>query len=62
MPSALRVFFIINASVILFGIWLTGFKNVHWLLFLPPIFLYFAGITGFCPGLMILKKLGLKGP
>lgn len=62
MPAALRVFFLVVATVISLGIWLTGYKNVHWLLFLPPAFLYFAAITGFCPGLFFLKKMGLKGP
>lgn len=60
--SALRVLFLVVAAVITLGIWLTGFNVVHWVLYLPAAFLAFAGITGICPGLMILKKLGLKGP
>jgi len=58
--SSLRIFFLFMASFILLGIWLTGFNNIHWLLYIPPAFLLFAAITGICPGLIILKKLGLK--
>ncbi len=60
--SAIRVLLIILAAVTMLGIWLTGFDKAHWVLYLPVIMLGFAGITGFCPGIMILKKLGLKGP
>ncbi|MBF0194803.1 MAG: DUF2892 domain-containing protein [Magnetococcales bacterium] len=58
--SAQRMLFIIMASVILTGIWLTGFGVVHWALYIAPIGLLFAGITGICPGLIVLKKLGFK--
>ncbi len=58
--NALRALFLIMAIIILLGIWLTGFANVHWFLYVPPAMLAFAGITGICPGLMILRKIGLK--
>lgn len=59
--SAIRMLFIIVALVIAAGIWLTGFDRVHWLLYLPPAFLLFAGLTGICPGYIILSKLGFRG-
>ena len=59
--SAIRILFIIMAAVIGAGIWLTGFQAVHWLLYIPPAALLFAGITGICPGYMLLRKLGFKG-
>ena len=59
--SALRMLFIFMAAFITLGIWLTGFNTVHWLLYIPPAALLFAGITGICPGYMLLKKLGFKG-
>ena len=59
--SAIRMTFILVAALILVGIWLTGFQNVHWFLYLPPVVLLFAGITGICPSFMIFKKLGFKG-
>ena len=53
--------FLFMAAFISLGIWLTGINNVHWLLYIPPVALLFAGVTGICPGYMIFKKLGFKG-
>ena len=60
MSSALRVQFISIAVIILIGIGLSGFSNVHWFLYVPVAALIFAGVTGICPGLMFWKKMGLK--
>jgi hypothetical protein len=60
MSSALRVQFISVALIIFIGIWLTGFDKVHWFLYVPVGALALAGITGICPGLIMLKKIGLK--
>ncbi len=59
--SAIRMLFIVMAVLIGVGIWLTGYQNVHWFLYLPPAALLFAGITGICPGYMVFKKIGFKG-
>lgn len=59
--SAIRMQFLLVAVLILVGIWLTGFNNVHWFLYLPVAALAFAGITGICPGYIILQKLGFRG-
>jgi hypothetical protein len=48
------------AAIMMLGIWLTGFDKAHWVLYLPPAFLTFAGITGICPGLIFWSKMGLK--
>ena len=61
MGSAIRMLFIFMAAFIMAGIWLTGFNAVHWLLYIPPAALLFAGITGICPGYMMFRKLGFKG-
>ena len=53
----MRVFFLITASILWLGIWLTGFANIHWVLYLPPVFLTFAAITGICPGMMITRMM-----
>lgn len=58
--SAVRIQFLAIAVIILIGIWLTGFGQVHWFLYLPVAALVFAGVTGICPGMMIFKKLGFK--
>lgn len=51
VTNAMRFFFFILGSVILLGIWLTGFGVAHWLLYLPVVFFYMATVTGICPGL-----------
>ena len=32
IDSSMRFFFLLTASVILLGLWLTGFSTAHWLL------------------------------
>jgi len=59
--SAIRMLFIFMAAFISLGIWLTGYNQVHWLLYIPPAALLFAGVTGICPGYMIFRKLGFRG-
>lgn len=58
--SAQRMLFLTVAILISVGIWLTGFNQVHWLLYVPVAALTFAGLTGICPGLILYKKLGAK--
>ncbi len=45
----MRVWFAFFGSIIWLGVYLTGFSNVHWLLFIPPAGMIFAAITGICP-------------
>ena len=58
--TALRMVFLTSSTVISTGIWLTGWDQVHWLLYLPAVGLGFSGITGWCPGMFIFTKLGFK--
>ncbi|HEX19875.1 MAG TPA: hypothetical protein ENG78_03535 [Acidiferrobacteraceae bacterium] len=55
--APMRVFLLIMASVLLLGIWLTGFATAHWLLYLPPAFFTFAAVTGICPGMMFTRTM-----
>ena len=55
-PSV-RLFLLVVGSVIWGGIALTGFQVVSWLLYVPAVFLVFAAVTGFCPGMMITRWL-----
>ncbi len=45
------------------GIWLTGFDQVHWFVYVLPGALLFAALSGYCVGLdiskMILKLFGV---
>lgn len=58
--SAMRMTMLTIATLTLFGIWLSGFNNVHWVLYLPPAMLLFAALSGICPGVIIWSKLGFK--
>jgi len=53
----MRFFLLVVASIMVVGIWLTGFKTVHWLLYLPPAFFIFAAVTGICPGMFFSRQL-----
>jgi hypothetical protein len=53
--KSMRLFLFVVGSVIWAGIWLTGFAVVHWLLYVPAVFLYFAAITGICPGMIFSR-------
>lgn len=57
ISAAMRFFFFVISSVVLLGIWLTGFDKAHWLLYVPVVFLYFAAATGICPGLFFSGML-----
>jgi len=55
--SAFRFFVFGLACVLLLGIYLTGFKVVHWVLYIPTAAMFLAAITGICPGMMLTNKL-----
>jgi hypothetical protein len=57
ISEAMRFFFFVVGSFVLLGIWLTGFNTVHWLLYVPVVFFYFAAVTGICPGLIFSGML-----
>ncbi len=58
--TALRMQFLTMAVLFFIGIWLTGFDQAHWFLYVPVVALVLAGITGKCIGLQMWKKLGFK--
>ncbi len=55
--KAMRFFFFNAATLILIGIWLTGFSKVHWFLYMVPAFFLFAAAVGICPGLIMAQKI-----
>ena len=55
--SAQRVFFLMIGAVILLGIYV--FPHISWFMYLP-VLMCIGAFFGICPGLFILKKLGLK--
>ncbi len=42
------------------GIYLTGFEQVSWLLYLPAFLSVFALATGLCPGMMLIRRISAK--
>ena len=52
-----RLFFFNLANLIVLGLWLTGFDQVHWFAYTIPAALYFAAFTGFCLGLFVSGKV-----
>jgi hypothetical protein len=58
--SALRMVYLSIAVVISLGIMLTGFNQVHWVLYIPVVLLTFASATGFCPGLVFWSRILYK--
>jgi hypothetical protein len=55
--TPMRVWFAILAVVLWTGIYLSGFSNVHWLLYLPAAGMTFAAITGVCPSQTAMFKM-----
>ena len=55
--NSVRVFLFNVAVIIMISIWLSGFDTVHWFSYVLPSFLVIAAVTGFCPGLMVSKKV-----
>jgi hypothetical protein len=56
--SATRMTFLSVACVVAIGNTLTGWGIVSWVLWIPPIALSLAAITGVCPFKIIFEKLG----
>ena len=57
ISNAMRLFFFVIGSILWIGIWLTGFDAAHWLLYVVPVFFYFAAATGICPGMHFSRRL-----
>lgn len=58
--TALRMTFLTTALIIVLGIYLTGWTQVHLLLYLPVVGLVVSGLTGFCLPTKLYKKIGFK--
>ncbi len=56
-----RLFFLISSVVQGLGIFLSGYENVHWLLYLIPIMFFGASLNGYCSMMIIIEKVIGKG-
>jgi len=57
LACPMRSVFITMAVLMWLGIFLTGFKNVSWVLYLPAIGSAVAGISGICMGSVLFSKV-----
>ena len=57
LNSAMRFFFLGASAITWTGIGLTGFKTVHWFLYVPAVMYAFAAMSGICPGIIMSKML-----
>lgn len=55
--KSMRIWFAFVAIILWGGIYLTGFSNVHWLLYIPAVGFMFAAITGLCLSLTAISKM-----
>ena len=60
-PKSMRVWFAFMGIILCLGIYLTGFSNVNWLMYVPVVGFLFAAGTGICPSqVMIFKMFRIK--
>jgi hypothetical protein len=60
-PKSMRIWFAFMGTLLWTGIYLTGFSNVHWLIYVPAAGFFFAASIGICPSqIAIFKMLGIK--
>jgi len=55
--KSMRLWFAFVAVLLWIGIYLSGFSNVHWLLYLPAAGFVFAAVTGLCLSLTAISKM-----
>jgi len=55
--KSLRIWFVFVAILLWTGIYLTGFSNVSWILYIPAAGFILAAIIGICPSFLIASKL-----
>lgn len=55
MPIARRLMFALTSAMILTGIGLSGWSNVHGFLYVTPLLFGFFSITGICPQVLIKR-------
>ena len=55
--KSMRIWYAFVGIILWVGIYLTGFSNVHWLLYVPAIGFVSAAITGLCLSLTAISKM-----
>jgi hypothetical protein len=55
--TQMRIWFVFFSILIWLGMYLTGFENIHWFLYVPSVALILAAITGICPSQILVNNL-----
>jgi hypothetical protein len=55
--KSMRIWFALVGIILWTGIYLTGFNNVSWVLYVPAAGFMFAAITGLCLSLTAISKM-----
>jgi hypothetical protein len=55
--KSMRIWYALVGIILWTGIYLTGFSNVNWLLYVPAAGFIFSAITGICPSLIAISKM-----
>jgi hypothetical protein len=60
--KSMRVWFAFVGAILWAGIYLTGFHNTNWLLYIPAAGFILGAIIGICPSLTVISKIFFKQP
>ena len=55
--NPIRVFLMNSVIVLSVGIWLSGYEQVHWFLYVIPIIFALSALFGICPGINLWRIL-----
>ncbi len=55
--KSMRIWFAFVGIILWTGIYLTGFSNTNWVLYVPAVGFIFSAITGICPSLAAISKM-----
>jgi hypothetical protein len=55
--KSMRVWFAFMGTILWAGIYLTGFSNANWLLYVPAAGFIFSALTGICPSMVAISKM-----
>lgn len=55
--KSLRIFLFISSLAQALGIWLSGYENVHWFLYVIPIMFLGVALNGYCSMLILVQKI-----
>lgn len=55
--NAMRLFLLNSTLFMLIGIWLSGFDQVHWFMYVLPVIFTLSATFGICPGVNLWRMV-----